>query len=191
MSAGFFVQFPHLASLLGNSLPRCELGPGQPKTALRSVLENLSDEQLFAGAAVRDRALAKCCRSGLWLLYDFLDESHTISQDVPTIDGSYWHGIMHRREPDYGNAKYWFRRVPRHPVYAVLAAEARELAAGRKLDAPAQFLASNTDWDPDNMIDLCEAIARGRSQCRELAEEVAMAEWRLLFQHCYAGAIGA
>jgi hypothetical protein len=158
---------------------------------MRPVLEGLTDETLFASAAVRDRALSKCCHSGLWLLFDFLDESHTISQDISSVEGSYWHGIMHRREPDYGNAKYWFRRVPSHPVYAALAAEARELAAGRELDAPAQFLAANIDWDPYAMIDLCEAIARGRSQCRELAEEVAMAEWQLLFAHCYAGAIGA
>ena len=66
--------------------------------------------------------MAEGCLAGLWLLYDFLDESHTISQSLDTLEGSYWHGIMHRREPDYENAKYWFRRVPVHPIHAELAA---------------------------------------------------------------------
>ena len=46
--------------------------------------------------------MAACCLCGLWLLHDFLDESHSLSQEITTDTGSYWHGIMHRREPDYG-----------------------------------------------------------------------------------------
>src|SRR5207245_11135 len=59
---------------------------------------------------------AACVRSGLYLRFNFLDESHTISQGIHTVEGSYWHAIMHRREPDYSNAKHWFRKVGQHPV---------------------------------------------------------------------------
>ncbi|MCA9010767.1 MAG: hypothetical protein KDB01_13545, partial [Planctomycetaceae bacterium] len=68
----------------------------------------------------------KCVTAGTLLLWDFLDESHTISQSMEgkgtprTAD--YWHGIMHRREPDPGNAAYWFRRVGKHPAFMSLAA---------------------------------------------------------------------
>lgn len=190
MSAHVFQDFPQLVAALGEPPARCDLGPGQAQLAERAALASLDDETLFAGARVRDRALAKCCHSGLWLLYDFLDQSHELSQEIATTEGSYWHGIMHRREPDYANAKYWFRRVPQHPVYDMLKAESQQLASRHELDPPAQFLAASDPWDPNALVDLCEAVARGRSHCRALAEEVAMCEWRLLFAYCYAGAIG-
>ena len=60
-------------------------------------------------------------RCGLWLLAGDLDQSHSISQAIETAEGSFWHGIMHRREADFGNAKYWFRRVGSHVVFERLA----------------------------------------------------------------------
>jgi hypothetical protein len=180
---------PIVAELFaGDRLP--ELGPGQPNDAVRPKLAGLTVEKVFAGHSIADRQAAECCLSALWLWHDFLDESHQISQDIDTAEGSYWHAIMHRREPDYGNAKYWFRRVPRHAVFDPLAQAARELTAGEKLDSSAEFLANQPSWDPLRFVDLCESIARGRSQCEGLARQIARVEWQLLFEHCYRQAIG-
>src|SRR2546430_2293455 len=93
-----------------------ELGPGSPNSSLRSQLAKLTVEFAFGGK-VANREMAEACLAGVWLLHDFLDESHKISQSIETATGSIWHGIMHRREPDYGNAKYWFHRVGAHPVF--------------------------------------------------------------------------
>ncbi|MCC6153836.1 MAG: hypothetical protein IT367_08775 [Candidatus Hydrogenedentes bacterium] len=54
--------------------------------------------------------------AGLWLYVDELDRSHVISQGIEDATGSYWHGIMHRREGDFSNSHYWFHRVGKHPA---------------------------------------------------------------------------
>jgi len=54
--------------------------------------------------------------AGLWLYLDELDRSHTVSQGMKDATGSFWHGIMHRREGDFGNSHYWFRSAGRHPA---------------------------------------------------------------------------
>ena len=92
-----------------------ELGPGRPNQAVFPLLKKLTVDQAFTPNQVQNHAQAQACLAGLWLYHDFLDESHRISQDLPGSEGSYWHGLVHRREPDFGNAKYWFRRLGQHP----------------------------------------------------------------------------
>lgn len=181
---------PAVANLLaGDRLP--ELGPGEPNREAKKLLESLSTKNLFPSQKIRDEAMAQCCLSGLWLWHDFLDESHAISQEISTVEGSYWHAIMHRREPDYSNAKYWFRRVGRHATFPALAEQAAALCEQYSPDSAAAFLRGGQAWDPFEFVDLCEAVARERSRSDELARRVAQAEWQLLFDHCYRGAVGA
>jgi hypothetical protein len=47
--------------------------------------------------------------AALWLYVDDLDRAHSISQGLESPEGSYLHGVMHRREGDFSNANYWFR----------------------------------------------------------------------------------
>jgi hypothetical protein len=162
-----------------------ELGPGEPNRGARAKLKALSAESLVAPQAMRDRMMAEACRAALWLYHDFPDESHSISQQIDTVEGSYWHGILHRREPDYANAKYWFRRVGRHAIGAELAAAARELAKSAPDDRSAEFLASQNEWDHSRFVDLCQSAAAGRSAAETLCRRIQKLEWELLFDHCY------
>jgi hypothetical protein len=65
--------------------------------------------------------------SGLWLWHDFLDESHGISQSIHSATGSYWHAVMHRREGDFGNSKYWYARCKNHPAHERIDHEVRPI----------------------------------------------------------------
>lgn len=168
-----------------------DLKVGAPNTAARDALAALSIETLLAPHRVVDRQAAACCLAGLWLLHDFFDESHKISQDIETVEGSYWHGILHRREPDFANAKYWFRRVGKHAIGSQLAAEARELVAAERHDAATAYLSGQTEWDHYRFVDLCEAVADGRSTSAGLCRCIQLREWELLFDHCYRAACGS
>jgi hypothetical protein len=152
-----------------------DLGPGSPNQSARSALAALRVDDVLP--LIRDREAALGCLCGLWLYHDFLDESHTISQDLPGWIGSYWHGIMHRREPDAENAKYWFRRVEANPVYDCLAFDAAELG-----------LPVKGAWDAFAFVDLCER-ERGRGSGMELVcRNVQHREMTLLFDWCYVRA---
>jgi hypothetical protein len=174
---------PVFAPLL--SVDRCRpLGAGDASTSATPELAALTPESAFAHAKLADREMAFCCIAGVWLLYDNLDQSHQISQGIDTPSGSFWHAIMHRREGDFSNAKYWFRRVGEHPVFEHLAQRAAELAAELGDSQSATHL-SKGRWEPFEFVDLCEAVARGPSTERKLCEAVQQAEWELLFNYCY------
>lgn len=143
------------------------LDEGTPELEYRRRLESLSVEELFAHTKVVDADYASCCLSAIWLLYDFLDESHTISQSIATAEGSFWHGIMHRREGDFSNAKYWFRKVGEHPVFGSIA----------------------DDWDPYEFIDACQSAVGAGGAAEDRCRRLQQREWEQLFEFCYAKAI--
>ena len=166
------------------------VGPGRPNTTARSLLEKLTPQSLVEHAALADPDAAKGCIAGLWLLHNFLHESHEISQRLENVTGSYWHGLMHRREEDYSNAKYWFCRVGVHPIFAELGRAAKELAQLNQ-DRDAAFLREQHLWDPNRFIDLCQRVNGQNSNLEMLCRKIQRLEWDLLFDHCYSSAVAS
>jgi hypothetical protein len=114
--------------------------------------------------------------AGLYLYLLFWEEAHELAQNISTHDGSYWHAIVHRQEPDAGNSGYWFRQVGAHPIFPAL----REQAAQIGVDFGPR-------WDPIAFIEMCESARRDPgSEAERKALETQRAEWQLLFDHCAA-----
>jgi hypothetical protein len=143
--------------------------------ALQRIRDSKVDE-LFPGARAPQAALA-----GLYLYFSCRDEAHEVAQEDSSADGSYWHGILHRQEPDAGNASYWFQRVGKHPVFAALL-EAAEAIAAAHPDAGMYFA---KEWEPFAFIDICERARRQPgSKLERAAREIQRAEWQRLFDYC-------
>lgn len=140
-----------------------------------AVLRSTSATELFGDVRSPEGAL-----SGLWLLFSCFEDSHKVSQDLDTPEGSYWHGILHRQEPDAFNAKYWFRRVGHHPIFPDLLEAVKQLPS-----ADGHRLASADRWDPIAFVDACESARKQAGGVEErFAREVQRIEWELLFDYC-------
>ena len=171
---------PKVAELLSENR-LCELGPGHPNSTAKPLLDSLQPEELVPSVSNRD--MADGCIAGLWLWHDYLDRSHDFSQKIHSSSGSLWHGIMHRREPDYSNSKYWYRRVGDHPIYEDLLDGVKQLAREATVDAAG--LDDQTAWDPFRFVDLCSSVAQSGSDTELFCRKVAQLEWQLLFDFCY------
>ena len=159
---------------------------GSANTSLQATLENTDIENAFA-SPITSIDFASSCLSAAWLWNDFLDESHTISQDIHTSTGSFWHAIMHRRECDYSNSKYWFRKVGKHDVFVPLAEQAVDLAGGTDRFG----LLDQGGWDPFAFVDLCQQAGNGDPSLLDYCREITRVEWELLFDYCYQRAVGS
>jgi hypothetical protein len=123
--------------------------------------------------AIARESVPESARAGLYLYAGFWDEAHETAQDIHTADGSYWHAIVHRQEPDAGNSSYWFHRVGQHAIFPALARRAAEIdptISGR--------------WNPSAFIDYCERAARQGGEAEQQAIAIQQAEWDLLYRHC-------
>jgi hypothetical protein len=168
---------------------RCRvLGAGSPEAGIRAALQRATLATAFSHTEVVDLEMARCCLAGMWLVHDYLDQSHAISQHVETPTGSFWHAVMHRREGDFSNAKYWFRHVSEHEVFALLGARVAEIA-GSDQGELAHRVAPGGRFDPYAMVDACQAALRNGAHA-EFCRRVQQAEWELLFDYCYRRAIG-
>ena len=119
---------------------------GGASDELVSLVEGLCSGPPLAG---RDEL-----KAGLWLYVDELDRSHDYSQSIHTPTGSYWHAIMHRREGDFPNSKYWYRNAGSHPAMSGM--------------------------DPYRFVD---RVARAGGDDAELVAQQ-REEWRALFEWC-------
>lgn len=102
--------------------------------------------------------------AGLWLYIDDLQRSHTVSQTLTSATGNFWHAIVHRREGDFSNAKYWYDKVGHHPVIEEMG------------------------YDPISFTDDCQA---DQGQNSPTLVELQRREWRALFEWCRLQAGGS
>jgi hypothetical protein len=172
-------MLPDVESLLNTRFP-ASLGPEKRSGVLEEKELNSKVDEVFRGTSP-SRENQQLIRALLLLWHDHLEPAHSIAQEIHNADGSFVHGIMHRREPDYSNAGYWFRRAGQHGAFPELGKRVSQMLEAKKNSAlQAQLLPRGT-WDPFGFIDACEH-AQGDTE-RALLEDIQAVETRVLLEH--------
>jgi hypothetical protein len=157
----------------GQRLPSLTCGPCSSPEA-RTLLKTLKPSDLFPRISEAEAPMA-----GLWLYFSCFEEAHDLVNNCKSKEGELWHAILHRQEPDSGNAAYWFRQVGVHPLFPKLAASANKILE-RLPDA--EFRVGR--WDPFSFIAFCDRARDQPGSTQELAaREIQRAEWQLLFDY--------
>lgn len=95
-------------------------------------------------------------RSLLLLAAGDVESAHRIAQESSSINGSYVHGMIHRIEDDFDNARYWFFRAGVHPASPEIY---------RRAAANSPRVANHPTWDASGVTDwLEESRAKGVSE---------------------------
>lgn len=158
-------------------------------SAARPTLDGVLAEQLLT-VPIRSPLHAHAMLAGLWLWRDGLEQSHTISQGIDDPTGSFWHAILHRREGDFGNSKYWYARCADHPILATLSARAADII--NPLPADKSLLKLNLNgWNPAVFVDMAQRLDNQPADpLFAAAVALQQLEWRTLFDFCVRQASG-
>lgn len=188
-----------LETIQTDSLP--SLGPNsRPGVKSRGELLELADA--FCKVNDMEENTRRLLQSAALLWHDDLNGSHEISQGIQTADGSFLHGIMHRREPDNDNAKYWFRRVGDHPSFPALAIAVRAFAAANSQESQSlgksgqvsgefDFVSSlipSGRWDAFAFVDAChrainQADSPSAAEIQKPLQRIQELEFQTLLNH--------
>ncbi|MDQ3624320.1 MAG: hypothetical protein M3463_17820 [Verrucomicrobiota bacterium] len=154
-----------------------KLVPGEPldhELVLR--VRAADDATLAGGLMIGQPQVFTLVRGGLFYAIDALEECHALFQKTPDDLAAYWHGMMHRREGDFENARYWFRRTGTLPVFSELHARAAEHSP---------LMARQTSWDPFLFTAQCEQARFGDSELVPELQALQRVEFETLFGYCW------
>jgi hypothetical protein len=148
--------------------------PGSPD-AIREI-RNASEPELTGGAVLAHATYPRLIRAGLLYAYDAIDESHRIVQEIETAQASYWHGMIHRREGDFENSRYWFRRTGKLGVFAEMHSRAAEVSS---------LMGRQMDWDPYVLVGQCEQARFGGDVDQKELIALQRIEFQVMFDHLW------
>ena len=147
---------------------------------LPEKIRDASDETISGGKEIADAKMFALIRGALLNAADALAAAHRIFQDDASDLGSYWHGVMHRREGDFDNARYWFRRAGRLPIFDKMHEAAAQVSA---------TMAKQATWDAYLLTGMCEQVKFGDTDAVAECVKLQRVEFDQLLAYCWRRSI--
>ena len=139
-------------------------------------IRDADESALTSEQKVGDAQTFTLIRGALLYALDDLDGAHGFFQDVPGDLAGYWHGMLHRREPDFENARYWFRRAGTLPFFDELHSRAAKQSAD---------MAKQPSWDPYLFTGQCEQARHGETESLSELRDLQRAEFDVAFDYTW------
>lgn len=143
-------------------------------------IQSATDAEIAGNRPLKNADTFALVRGGLLYAVDAIHEAHTFFQDAKGDLGAYWHGMMHRREGDFDNARYWFRRSGTLPVFSEMHRAAAETSA---------LMARQSNWDPYLFTGECEQARFGETESVKELVTLQRVEFEVLFDYCWRQAV--
>ncbi len=158
-----------------------------PLRAVDSGVRSVEGKQLSGLIADSELASDSLVIAMLWLRVGIIEPAHEIVQDGATPLASYLHGVVHRLEGDYWNAKYWFRQVHDKRLLQSISIAMVERIEMEGLLAVAKSLkfVQGSQFSPAEFVTAHEQIndqAKATEEQKLAMESIAWFEWENLWQ---------
>ncbi len=173
---------------------------------LKPYLDRTDIGTLFQNTPLISEPYGQLVRGALYLKNDDLAVSHAIFQQVGRDERSattcYWHGIVHRREPDFNNARGWFQKaeglvagpVLNQAICTLLQQAIQMPDYGKARDVALVFLRhlkNRETWDGLYFLNLCQRCNNENDEAlQRLLEDIQEKEFEVLFDWTFRQAIG-
>jgi hypothetical protein len=171
---------PSILSLLDTpEPPRMTM---KPRPGTRSLDDLNAQIDAILTAPNLDPEYRALSRATVLLWHDHFEASHKIAQDIEGANGSLLHAMIHRREPDYSNARYWFRRVgPNHPSFECIVGKVKVALIHGRSELTITQIIPNDKWQPLGFVSLVEDFSRREDPAYDtLLRRIQAAEF-----HCF------
>ena len=180
---------------------------GTPEVS-RQLLGGIGADQLLERKPASPAA-SQLTLAALWLWHDGLDECHHILQRSPEeliarsaprlasfepvvssdpeqvqLSLNLWHAILHRREGDFSNGKYWYARAAGHPILEAMANHFGPAVNTMPADRLLLRMVAR-GFDPRAWVDFVADVHGNPSPARtSAAVHLQQLEWRVVFDFC-------
>ena len=156
---------------LDDPLPR---EPSDYELVIR--IRETDDARIFGALPISPGAPVELVRAALFYYHNALDDSHKQAAKSTGDIAAYWHGMVHRREGDFENARYWMRRAGEQPVFQEM--------QGRASDG-SPHMSRQPSWDPFLFIHLCEQYKYGETEYRKELGHLQRVEFAAMFDYIW------
>jgi len=168
---------PWYALLERPELPELFVRRAAPSIALKALEEACARAERAQPPKTADPEVV---RALVLLWHDHWEPAHQLVQENESREAAIVHAIVHRREPDFWNSKYWWRRVGAHPACEVLGRQIRPWLDQHGLQEWRFRLIQGGIWDPFAFVDVVESLPETDPSRTRLARQLQKLEFETL-----------